>query len=238
MYINNIFFILYSISIIFTILWTLVFKYFILNKIMLFRIEANEYLRENWLFMPQNFLKKQFYKTAGWYAIWSIPIILFHTALALWGLLGQSSSLLVNILSITNILAMPITVFTNYRFLLIKNHFDFSRKVIPVVHLNTTPFFASANDTNIEEASKFNLMLNDDVVIKFKNNYTEKSYTMQKISKICSKNGKLVANKLNEFLYKVPFQVFVNEKKLDAIQLSLLRNYLFMKLNNSMPYFD
>ncbi|MDC8911940.1 hypothetical protein, partial [Metamycoplasma hyosynoviae] len=64
------------------------------------------------------------------------------------------------------------------------------------------------------------------------------SYTMQKISKICSKNGKLVANKLNEFLYKVPFQVFVNEKKLDAIQLSLLRNYLFMKLNNSIPYFD
>ncbi|MDC8911904.1 hypothetical protein [Metamycoplasma hyosynoviae] len=164
MYINNIFFILYSISIIFTILWTLVFKYFILNKIMLFRIEANEYLRENRLFMPQNFLKKQFYKTAGWYAIWSIPIILFHTALALWGLLGQSSSLLVNILSITNILAMPITVFTNYRFLLIKNHFDFSRKVIPVVHLNTTPFFASANDTNIEEASKFNLMLNDCVL--------------------------------------------------------------------------
>lgn len=91
-----------------------------------------------------------------------------------------------------------------------------------------------------EKIAIFFKSLNETIIIEFKNSKPQlnQKFALNTIKKMCFKNNIFNANKLNYFTFKDVENVYVNGNKISTYEeLSILRLYLFEKLNNCKPYF-
>ena len=233
-------YLMWSSTLMISIIWILIFKKFIFNKKMLFSLKAIEFLENNELSISRSFFKKIYFINAWKYFSLMFPICIFNCSFAITiiylnleiNILFKYISFLISILFPT-IISIPL-----YKLLKLNIHYKMYT-IKNIINRFNNSFFTEINDD--WKNNDFIKTLNNEIIIEFKNSKPKvsKKINLDKIRKMCFRKNKFNAYKLNYLMFKNIDNVYINNKKLSSYeQLSLLRIYLFDIINKSKPYFD
>ena len=232
-------YILWPTTLLFSIMWTLIFKKSIFNKKMFFNLKAVEFLEKNRLSISKNFFKKMFLINAGKYCILAVPILVINYVFAMILIFVnlQLNKIFIYVSFFVNMIFPYLIMLSFNKWLKLEIHYKMHH-IMPVVDRYEISFFKE--ETNDWKNSDFFKSLNETIIIEFKNSKPQlnQKFDLNTIKKMCFKNNIFNANKLNYFTFKDIENVYVNGNKISTYEeLSILRLYLFEKLNNCKPYF-
>ena len=233
-------YLMWSSTLMISIIWILIFKKFIFNKKMLFSLKAIEFLENNELSISRSFFKKIYFINAWKYFSLMFPICIFNCSFAITIIyLNLEINILFKDISFLISILFPTTISISlYKLLKLNTHYKMY-KIKNIINRFNNSFFTEINDD--WKNNDFIKTLNNEIIIEFKNSKPKVSekINLDKIRKMCFRKNKFNAYKLNYLMFKNIDNVYINNKKLSSYeQLSLLRIYLFDIINKSKPYFD
>ncbi len=233
-------YLMWSSTLMISIIWILIFKKFIFNKKMLFSLKAIEFLENNELSISRSFFKKIYFINAWKYFSLMFPICIFNCSFAITIIyLNLEINILFKYISFLISILFPTTISISlYKLLKLNTHYKMY-KIKNIINRFNNSFFTEINDD--WKNNDFIKTLNNEIIIEFKNSKPKVSekINLDKIRKMCFRKNKFNAYKLNYLMFKNIDNVYINNKKLSSYeQLSLLRIYLFDIINKSKPYFD
>lgn len=233
-------YLMWSSTLMISIIWILIFKKFIFNKKMLFSLKAIEFLENNELSISRSFFQKIYFINAWKYFSLMFPICIFNCSFAITIIyLNLEINILFKYISFLISILFPTTISISlYKLLKLNTHYKMY-KIKNIINRFNNSFFTEINYD--WKNNDFIKTLNNEIIIEFKNSKPKVSekINLDKIRKMCFRKNKFNAYKLNYLMFKNIDNVYINNKKLSSYeQLSLLRIYLFDIINKSKPYFD